>query len=168
VLDTGVSLDSLAAIVNNYMCDWQNYPNEPKHRIILSWDNVDDAEDFYWTQMPGAPLSWMPTFLQVTVMPVSPDCLKCADYHHMAAELISKLQSIHAYVQAIDTSAETTCKTDMRRAQGLYLLHEAIVQKETSPPHLTMVMMGVASDMVLASTAINSIKISQQSQRIFN
>ena len=168
VLDTGVLPDSLAAIVNDYMCDWWNYPNEPEHHVILSWDNVDDAEDFHWTQTLRAPLPRMPIFPQVAVTPVPLDCPKCADYCHMAAELISKLQSIHAYAQATETSAETTCKTNIRRAQGLYLLYKAIVQKKTSPPHPTIVMMGAASDTALAPTAINSIKVSQQLQHIFN
>ena len=77
----------------------------------------------------------------------SPDCPKCPAYCDLVADTLAKLQGIFEYADATQTAAQNQYETDMKQAQGLYILHEAVLKKEMKTP-------APASDMLTSGIPI--------------
>ena len=104
------------------------------------------------------------------------DCPKCPAYRDLVADALAKLRGIFEYANTTETAAQNRYETDMRWAQGLYILHEAVLKKEmkTPAPAPDMLTSGIpiqlatVSALATAPFQINSVAINCKLRHVFN
>jgi hypothetical protein len=125
-LDNGLPAEDPCALVPDYACDWWNNDAEPDAGQIMSSTNLAKLLAIHETHRPISDLQ--------VQSPASsgpePACSHCHEYRDLAAEAVGELESMLQYADAMHVSAEGNFEADMRRAQGCFLLHEGVQQKE--------------------------------------
>jgi hypothetical protein len=126
-LDNGLPEDDPCALVPDYACDWWNDDAEPDAAQIMSATNLDMLLERHakHRRISDLPIGW----------PVSsshrvPTCSRCLPYYQLVGEAMNELDSVRQSADAMHVAAEATFDADTRRAQGFFLLHDAVVQKE--------------------------------------
>ena len=168
-LDNGVDPDSPAALVADYHCDWWNYNKQSGPDELLNADNLQAALRHHWAQHPYTAEPPVPT-IPIPNSPVAtPACARCQEYRDIASQAVAELEGLFRFAEAAETSARSGWETDMRRAQGLYMLHQAVLHKETSASESTA---RAASASVpppaVAPSKIDGVKVNPKSRRMFN
>jgi hypothetical protein len=171
-LDNGIDPDSPAALVAEYACDWWNNEDEPGEDGLLNRHNLQQALLRHQAQHPYTAVQTIPTFPALDPSVGSSDCPKCPLYRNLASDTLAELQGILEFADANEISAQNHWEMDMRRAQGLYALHEAVLHKEMNMPDDTPSMVAVipasASASAPAPLKINSVPVNRKSRRVMN
>ena len=170
-LDTGIDHDSPGALVTEYLCDWWNGDSAPGPGNVLCPNNLHDAIHRHETQRPYTavpPVRTAPA--PIPLAPGTADCPQCPLYRTLAADILAELHGNLAFAEANETSAMNRWKTDMRRAQGLHILHEAVQLKEMRTVDAGTSRLGTtaASGSGSAPTVFPAIPGNRRSRRVFN
>ena len=164
-LDNGVHPDGPAGLVENYAYDWWNSTTTVGCSSMLSHDTPQAALDLHWKQNKSTPEPPIPA----TPMPKSAEsalgCPKCSEYREIASGAVAELEGLHRFAEAAETSAQATWEEDMRRAPGLYILNQAIQEKEfnvadSAPPTTPIPQAGPST--------IDGVRINRNSKRVLN
>ena len=168
-LDNGIDPESPAALVAEYAYDWWNKDAEPDKTQILSRDTVNAALKHHSMQRKDTIVPPVPTFPELNIAGKGEDCAKCPQYRNLASDLVSKLQDIMQITKAAETATQNRWETDIRRAQALFTLHDAVIQKELHSPDPTASATASASASATVSTPTLTIdkKVNKKSTRVF-
>ena len=144
----------------------------PRPDDILCPGNLQDAIRYHETQHPYSKVPPVPTLPSHEMPSATSDCPTCLEYQKLAADVVAELHGILAFAKANETSAMNRWETDMRRAQALHVLHEAVLLKELSTPQSETSTSGTtvpsASASASAPTIIDNVPVNRRSRRAFN
>ena len=123
-LDNGINPNKPRCLVSVYHCDWWNMDLEPGAPMYLRHADLNEALRVHEEQCL---YRFAPPIATCPQVDLSPDCPKCPAYHDLVADAFAELRGILEYANATETAAQNRYETDMRWAQGLYILHEAVL-----------------------------------------
>ena len=65
------------------------------------------------------------------------ECDKCPKYRNITSGAVAELKGLFCFTLAAKMSVQNSCEIDVLRAQGLYILHQTVLDKEVSSTDLT-------------------------------
>ena len=174
-LDNGCDSDSPAALATSYACDWWNAVAEPSPDRKLTLHNLEFALVHHGTQRPYTVAHPIPTFLPLGHVVANLTCETCWQYRDLASDAVAELQGIFTFTQATETLVHNRWETDIRRAQGLHTLYNAILQKEIDSPDTNTIKVSTSalplasmSALAICPPQINNVRVHRTSQCVFN
>ena len=164
-LDNGVDPDSPAALVEHYAYDWWNSSGPPDPNNTLNGHNLVSAMKFHLKQLKKPCEPPIPTMPKPKSVESSSGCTKCAEYREIASSAVAELEELHRFAEAAETSAQASWEEDMRRAQGLFILNQAILDKEVNAPASAARSMAIPQ---AGPSKIDGVRVHRKSKRVFN
>lgn len=159
-LDNGLHADDPCALVPDYGCAWWNDHTAPGVNDIMSSKTLPGLLAVHGTNRA---ISDIPVHVSAPLR-AEPTCSQCRKYRDLTAEAVAELQGVLQYAEAMKVSAEATLDADTRRAQGFFLLHEAIQHKEMQETKTATVAPPRKEDLVPAT--IDGVTVNRRSQRV--
>ena len=166
-LDNGCDSNSPDALTTLCACDWWNAVAEPSPDCKLTLHNLEFALVHHGTQWPYTVVQSIPTFPPLGQVVANSTCETCQQYWNLASDAVAELQGIFTFAQATETLAHNRWETDIRQAQGLHILYNAVLQKEIDSPDTNTVKVSTLA-LVICPPQINNVWVHQTSQRVFN
>ena len=163
-LDNGINADSPAALVVNYLFNWWNCQEKSSPDELLSKDNIFLALKHHWKQHIYTSNVPVPT-TPILISTVDTECDKCPQYHDIASGAVAELERLFRFTEAAETSVQNSWEINIQRAHSLYILHQAVLDKEVSSTDLTPILQPAPS---AGPSKVGDVRIHRKSQHMFN
>ncbi|KAF8225766.1 hypothetical protein L208DRAFT_1305072 [Tricholoma matsutake] len=127
-LDDGVATEAPICLVDSYACNWWRHYWEPGPKHILGITTLDECLNTH-RQYVLAPIT--DSYHPGSQVPLSqPDCQSCLNLQGLVQDSLTKLCSMHNFINGCESSADAALNANTRRTAGFHQLHELALLKE--------------------------------------